>query len=113
MLQLYDWTGLGGVRYISEGQETWLTDQTKTEFNKLNTDLVDALRATDNAFSLGEGSDGLTCVHFGMVTDEWDVEELLDLVISVGKSVQENLRVLDTMSEIAKKVKKKQRSFCY
>lgn len=104
LVPLYDWAGLGGVRFVPEGWETWLTDQAKTELNKLNSDLVDALRATDNAFSLGEGSDGLICVRFGMVTDDTDVEELLDLVISVGRSVQENSRVLDTMSEIVKKV---------
>lgn len=104
LVQLYDWAGLGGVRFVPEGWEAWLTDQAKTELNKLNVDLVEALRATDNAFSLGEGSDGLICVRFGMVTDDTDVEELLDLVISVGRSVQENSRVLDTMSEIVKKV---------
>lgn len=104
LVPLYDWAGLGGVRFVPENWETWLTDQAKTELNKLNSDLVDALRATDNAFSLGEGSDGLICVRFGMVTDDTDVEELLDLVISVGRSVQENSRVLDTMSEIVKKV---------
>lgn len=104
LVQLYDWAGLGGVRFVPEGWETWLTDQAKTELNKLNSDLVEALRATDNAFSLGEGSDGLICVRFGMVTEDTDVEELLDLVISVGRSVQENSRVLDTMSEIVKKV---------
>lgn len=105
LVQLYDWAGLGGVRFVPEGWETWLTDQAKTELNKLNADLVDTLRATDNAFSLGEGSDGLTCVRFGMVTEDTDVEELLDLVVSVGRSVQENSRVLDTMSEIVKKVR--------
>lgn len=104
LVPLYDWAGLGGVRFVPEAWETWLTDQAKTELNKLNSDLVDALRATDNAFSLGEGSDGLICVRFGMVTEDTDVEELLDLVISVGRSVQENSRVLDTMSEIVKKV---------
>lgn len=40
-----------------------------------------------------------------MVTEDTDVEELLELVISVGKRVQENSKVLDTMSEIVKKVK--------
>lgn len=53
LVPLYDWAGLGGVRFVPEGWETWLTDQAKTELNKLNSDLVDALRATDNAFSLG------------------------------------------------------------
>lgn len=42
--------------------------------------------------------------RFGMVTEDTDVEELLELVISVGKRVQENSKVLDTMSEIVKKV---------
>lgn len=110
LVQLYDWAGLGGVRFVPEGWENWLSnmDQAKTELNKLNSDLVDALRATDNAFSMGEGADGLICVRFGMVTEDTDVEELLDLVISVGRSVQENSRVLDTMSEIVKKVNTKE-----
>lgn len=103
LVPLPDWAGMGGVRFVPEGWETLLTDQAKTELNKLNTDLVDTLRSTDNAFSLGEGTDGLICVRFGMVTHDTDVEELLDLVISVGKSVQENSKVLDTMSEIVKK----------
>lgn len=44
--------------------------------------------------------------NISAVTEDTDVEELLDLVISVGRSVQENSRVLDTMSEIVKKVNK-------
>lgn len=63
LVTLSDWAGLGGVRFVPEGWETLLTDQAKTELNKLNTDLVDALRNTDNAFSMGEGSDGLICVR--------------------------------------------------
>lgn len=104
LVPLPEWAGMGGVRFVPEGWESLLTDQAKTELNKLNIDLVEALKSTDNAFSLGEGTDGLICVRFGMVTHETEVEELLDLVVTVGKSVQENSRVLDTMSEIVKKV---------
>uniref|UniRef100_A0A1A9W408 Pyridoxal-dependent decarboxylase domain-containing protein 1 n=1 Tax=Glossina brevipalpis TaxID=37001 RepID=A0A1A9W408_9MUSC len=103
LVNLPEWAGMGGVRFVPDGWETLLTDQAKTELNKLNMNLVEALKATDNAFSLGEGYDGLICVRFGMVTHETDVEELLDLVVSIGKNVQENSRVLDTMSEIVKK----------
>lgn len=103
IVHLPNWAGLGGVRFVPDGWETLLTDQAKTELNKLNTDLVDTLKSTDNAFSLGEGTDGLTCVRFGMVTHDTDVEELLDLVISVGRRVQENSKVLDSMTEIVKK----------
>lgn len=62
LVHLTDWAGLGGVRFVPEGWETLLTDQAKTELNKLNTDLVETLRNTDNAFSLGE-ADGLICVR--------------------------------------------------
>ncbi|BFG00711.1 pyridoxal-dependent decarboxylase domain-containing protein 1 [Drosophila madeirensis] len=103
LVPLPEWAGMGGVRFVPESWESLLTDQAKTELNKLNIDLVEALKSTDNAFSLGEGTDGLICVRFGMVTHETEVEELLDLVVTVGKSVQENSRVLDTMSEIVKK----------
>lgn len=105
LVDLPEWAGMGGVRFVPEGWESILTDQAKTELNKLNADLVEALKSTDNAFSLGESADGLICVRFGMVTHETEVEELLDLVVSVGQSVQENSRVLDTMSEIVKKVR--------
>lgn len=62
LVHLTDWAGLGGVRFVPQGWETLLTDQAKTELNKLNTDLVETLRNTDNAFSLGE-ADGLICVR--------------------------------------------------
>lgn len=94
---------MGGVRYCPEGWEQLLTDQIKEELNNLNIALVDALRSTDSAFSLGEGQDGLMCVRFGMLTPQSDVEELLNLVVRVGQSVEENSRVLDSMSEIVKK----------
>ncbi|XP_055526712.1 putative pyridoxal-dependent decarboxylase domain-containing protein 2 [Wyeomyia smithii] len=63
LIELNDWAGLGSVHYVPEGWETLLTDQAKTELNRLNSALVDMLKAHDNAFSLGEGSDGLICVR--------------------------------------------------
>ena len=63
LVELAEWAGLGGVHYVPENWETLLTDQAKTELNKLNTHLVDTLRTADNAFSLGEGADGLICVR--------------------------------------------------
>ncbi|XP_050099801.1 pyridoxal-dependent decarboxylase domain-containing protein 1 [Anopheles aquasalis] len=102
-IELHDWAGLGGVQYVPEGWDAMLTDQTKAELNKLNSALVDELQQTDGAFSLGESSDGLICVRFGMVTSETDIEELLDLVVSTARSIQEHSKILDTMSEILKK----------
>lgn len=102
-VELPEWAGLGGVRYIPEGWPELLNEDIKSELNKLNADLVEHLRATDSAFALGEGADGFVCVKFGMVTIETDVEELLQLVITCGVRVQENSRILDSMAEIVKK----------
>jgi len=70
LVEMPGWAGLGGVRYAPP---TWIhvmTDQAREELNKLNTQLVETLRSTDAAFSLGEGADGLACVRFGMVTQD-------------------------------------------
>ncbi|XP_063703903.1 pyridoxal-dependent decarboxylase domain-containing protein 1 [Culicoides brevitarsis] len=103
LVELSDWAGLGGVRYVPEFIDaTTDGDESKQELNKLNNHLVDQLRATDSAFSLGE-ADGMTCVRFGMVTEDTDVNELLELVVDAGQSIQEDSKVLDSMSEIVKK----------
>ncbi|GFG32848.1 hypothetical protein Cfor_06346 [Coptotermes formosanus] len=103
LVDMPGWAGLGGVRYVPEGWEQLMTDQTKEELNRLNMQLVEQLRNTDAAFSLGEGTDGLVCVRFGMVTADTDVEELLGLVVTVGQEVEESSRFLETMTEIVKK----------
>ncbi|KAJ8728408.1 hypothetical protein PYW08_016793 [Mythimna loreyi] len=93
------WAGLGGVRYVPAGWRGAAPD----ELNALNRQLVDTLRATDCAFSCGDADDGMACVRFGMVTEDTDVDELLDLVISAGKEVEESSRALTNMTEVLKK----------
>ena len=41
----------------------------------------------------------MVCVRFGMVTADTDVEELLGLVVTVGREVEESSRFLETMTE--------------
>jgi len=62
---------------------------------------------------LGEGNEGVVCVRFGMVTSDTDVDELLSLVLAVGREVEESAKHLDTMVEIVKKgtFKKKSKMF--
>ncbi|CAK1596555.1 unnamed protein product [Parnassius mnemosyne] len=93
------WAGLGGVRYVPPGWE----DAPVEELNSLNQQLVETLRATDGAFSCGDGEDGMACVRFGMVTADTDVDELLDLVVTAGKDVEENSKALTDMTEVLKK----------
>lgn len=99
LIHVPGWAGLGGVRYVPpEWEEASVED-----LNSLNRQLVDTLRATDGAFSCGESEDGLACVRFGMVTEDTDVGELLDLVVSAGREVEESSKALSTMSEVLKK----------
>ncbi|XP_014296945.1 pyridoxal-dependent decarboxylase domain-containing protein 1 [Microplitis demolitor] len=102
-VDLPGWAGLGGVRYEPP---TWVqikTDETKAELNRLNNQLVEALRSTDAAFSLGEGDDGLSCVRFGMVTQDTDLAKLISLVLQYGREVEANSKLLDTISEVVKR----------
>ncbi|XP_001604406.2 putative pyridoxal-dependent decarboxylase domain-containing protein 2 isoform X2 [Nasonia vitripennis] len=103
LVEMPGWAGLGGVRYAPPTWVHVMTDQAKEELNHLNTQLVETLRSTDAAFSLGEGADGLACVRFGMVTYDTDVAELLSLVLQVGQEVEASSKLLDTMSEVVKR----------
>ncbi|KAK0077549.1 hypothetical protein PV325_003764 [Microctonus aethiopoides] len=102
-VEMSGWAGLGGVRYAPPTWIQIMTEQTKEELNRLNNQLVEALRDTDAAFSLGEGADGLACVRFGMVTQDTDLEKLLSLVLQVGREVEARSKLLDTISEVVKR----------
>lgn len=59
-----DWAGLGGVHYVPEHLWEGIdTEHGKQELNKLNIQLVDKLRSSDNAFSLGESTDEVACIR--------------------------------------------------
>ncbi|KYN15707.1 Pyridoxal-dependent decarboxylase domain-containing protein 1 [Trachymyrmex cornetzi] len=89
LVEMPGWAGLGGVRYAPPTWIQVMTDQSKEELNKLNTQLVETLRSTDAAFSLGEGAD--------------DVAELLSLVLQVGQEVEASSKMMDTISEVVKR----------
>ena len=105
-IDIAHWAGLGGVRYIpSDYVEQTTSEEEQKLVNQRNMELVATLRATDSAFSLGEGPppSSSMCVRFGMVTMDTDVEELLNLVINCGKDIDEAVSQLETLSEVVKK----------
>ncbi|KAA0194475.1 hypothetical protein HAZT_HAZT005584 [Hyalella azteca] len=105
LAEIPQWAGLGGVRYIPD---VWLAqgalpDSAKEDVNFLNSHLVEQLKTTDSAFSLGEGSDGMNCVRFGMVTEETDLQELLALVYNTGKEIESSSKFIEQMTQVVKK----------
>ncbi|XP_008471526.1 putative pyridoxal-dependent decarboxylase domain-containing protein 2 [Diaphorina citri] len=100
LVDMPGWAGLGGVRYVPPAWGATDTDQAKAELNRLNIQVVRTLRTSDAAFSLGEGTDGLACVRFGMVTAETDITELLSLVEETGQQEEESWKFIDSMAEL-------------
>ncbi|GBM45197.1 hypothetical protein AVEN_123331-1, partial [Araneus ventricosus] len=55
LVEIANWAGMGGVRYIPEfwaDRLNELTDTGKADINQLNSELVAKLKASDSAFSL-------------------------------------------------------------
>ncbi|XP_076334791.1 putative pyridoxal-dependent decarboxylase domain-containing protein 2 isoform X3 [Tachypleus tridentatus] len=105
LVEIANWAGLGGVRFIPGqwvGLLNELTERGKEEINKINSSLVQKLKNSDSAFSLGEGDDGMLCVRFGMVTDDLDMEDLVNLVLSTGQELEESSKLLESMAEVVK-----------
>ncbi|XP_054710839.1 pyridoxal-dependent decarboxylase domain-containing protein 1-like [Uloborus diversus] len=105
LVEIANWAGMGGVRYIPEfwaDRLNELTDTGKADINHLNSELVSKLRASDSAFSLGEADDGMLCVRFGMVDENLDMDELISLVTTAGQELEESSKFLETMSEMVK-----------
>lgn len=105
IVEISNWAGLGGVRYIPDNladKLDQLMDVDKDDINRLNSEVVVKLKATDSAFSLGEGDDTMLCVRFGMVTDDLDMEELVNLVLTSGQELEESSKFIETMSEMVR-----------
>lgn len=105
LVEVCQWAGLGGVRFVPNayvGHVDSLDEKDRVQLNQLNSELVLKLKNTDSAFSLGESEDGLSCVRFGMVTDDLDIEELVGLVLGAGIELEESTKALESMSELVK-----------
>lgn len=47
----------------------------------------------DLDFCVGFNDENIGCVKFGLITDDTDLEELIGLVYSVGKEIEESSKV--------------------
>ncbi|KAI8797441.1 pyridoxal-dependent decarboxylase domain-containing protein 2 isoform X1 [Biomphalaria glabrata] len=106
LVALDSWAGLGAVSYIPDiyvQKEGDLTDKEKIEINNLNSELVHKLKAQDTAFSTGHSEEGIICVRFGLITSDTDVDELVSLVYTTGREVEESSKFLESMSEKIRK----------
>lgn len=51
------------------------------------------MRATDSAFSSGDSAIEVSCVKFGMLADEKDLDDLIAMVAERGKTIEDSAQV--------------------
>lgn len=70
------------------------------EIKIINNSLAEKLQTNDGAFSLGEASDRMLAVKFGMVNEIDDLKKLATQVQEVGKEVEESTKFIEKATEL-------------
>ncbi|EFO27911.2 hypothetical protein LOAG_00572 [Loa loa] len=99
------WGGVGAVCYIpSIVKETPMNEwneKQRQQVSHLNLELVHSLRFVDTAFSSGESpAYGVSCVKFGMLSDDKDLTDLVHLVAERGKEIEQSQKYIDSLAEM-------------
>uniref|UniRef100_A0A6Q2YCA8 Pyridoxal-dependent decarboxylase domain-containing protein 1 n=1 Tax=Esox lucius TaxID=8010 RepID=A0A6Q2YCA8_ESOLU len=104
-IQDLSWPGLGAVRYEPRGEE--LDDgKRQQEVEKINSELLKKLGDLDAdlIFSTGpEFGPEKDCIFIGMATEDLDVSELVDMIATLGRDLEESGRLLENMTEVVRK----------
>ncbi|XP_037834577.1 pyridoxal-dependent decarboxylase domain-containing protein 1 isoform X2 [Kryptolebias marmoratus] len=99
------WPGLGAVRY--EPQVDGMDEsRMKQELENMNNELLKKLQELDTDIIFSTGPEFVSeenCIFVGMVNEDIDVSELANTIVSLGKEVEENGRLLENMTERVRK----------
>lgn len=99
------WPGLGAVRF--EPQTEGLDEERRQQqVEHINTELLRKLQELDPDISFSSGPEveaEVDCIFVGMVTDDVDVAQLLDMIAAMGKYIEESGRLLENMTEVVRK----------
>ncbi|XP_056309866.1 pyridoxal-dependent decarboxylase domain-containing protein 1 isoform X4 [Danio aesculapii] len=100
-----NWPGLGVVRF--EPRTTDLDeDKRQDRVEKINSDLLKKLMEldTDLIFSGGpEFSEEKNCIFIGIATEDLDVAELVETIMSLGRDIEESGKLFENMTEVVRK----------
>ncbi|XP_061555998.1 pyridoxal-dependent decarboxylase domain-containing protein 1 isoform X2 [Phycodurus eques] len=99
------WPGLGAVGY--EPQVEGIEDSRRTkEIKKINAELLKKLQELDSDIIFSTGQEFAreeNCIFISMVADDVDVSELVETVMTLGRDIEENGRLLENMTEVVRK----------
>ncbi|XP_076443203.1 putative pyridoxal-dependent decarboxylase domain-containing protein 2 [Babylonia areolata] len=105
LVSLSNWAGLGAVSYTPDmflGKDNLNEEELET-IDTLNYDVLQELKAKDTAFSIGETESGRICVKFGLITEDTNVQELVELVQLAGREIEESSKFMESMTEMIQK----------
>uniref|UniRef100_A0A672QCR8 Pyridoxal-dependent decarboxylase domain-containing protein 1 n=1 Tax=Sinocyclocheilus grahami TaxID=75366 RepID=A0A672QCR8_SINGR len=99
------WPGLGGVRY--EARTTDLDeDKRHHSVEKINSDLLKKLMELDTDLYFSDGPEFCeekNCIFIGMATEDLDVAELVETVVSIGRDIEESGKLFENMTEVVRR----------
>ncbi|CAJ1075372.1 LOW QUALITY PROTEIN: pyridoxal-dependent decarboxylase domain-containing protein 1 [Xyrichtys novacula] len=99
------WPGLGSVRY--ELQAVGMDESRRQqEVEKINTELLKKLQDLDTEIIFSTGPDSgkeKDCIFVGMVTEDVNVQELVEIIASFGREIEDSGRLLENMTEVVRK----------
>ncbi|XP_070579429.1 putative pyridoxal-dependent decarboxylase domain-containing protein 2 isoform X3 [Ptychodera flava] len=108
IVEVPNFAGLGAVQLTPQLWKSQLDDQPdsgKSEIDALNSDLVSRLQTMDDGylFSSQKSNNDTICVGIGVLTSAVEVEDLVDVIQTVGKEVEDSSKFLETMAEVIRK----------
>ncbi|KAF4115952.1 pyridoxal-dependent decarboxylase domain-containing protein 1 isoform X2 [Onychostoma macrolepis] len=99
------WSGLGGVRY--EPRTTDLDeDKSQHRVEKINSDLLKKLMELDTELYFSDGPEFCeekNCIFIGMATEDLDVAELVETIVSFGRDIEESGKLFENMTEVVRR----------
>lgn len=99
------WPGLGGVRY--DPRTTDLDEEKRHQWvEKINSDLLRKLMELDTDLYFSDGpefSEEKNCIFIGMATEDLDVAELVETIVSIGRDIEESGKLLENMTEVVRR----------
>uniref|UniRef100_A0A914X5C4 Pyridoxal-dependent decarboxylase domain-containing protein 1 n=1 Tax=Plectus sambesii TaxID=2011161 RepID=A0A914X5C4_9BILA len=103
-LPIQKWAGVGAVCYVPSivkdtVAEEW-NEKQRQQVSYLNLELVHSLRATDSAFSSGDSAIDVSCVKFGMLADEKDLDDLIAMVAERGKAIEDSAQYMEHLAQL-------------
>ncbi|TWW69261.1 Pyridoxal-dependent decarboxylase domain-containing protein 1 [Takifugu flavidus] len=100
------WPGLGAVRY--EPQIDGIDESRRKEgVKKINSELLKKLQEFDTEITFSTGPEFSTetddCIFVGMVTEDVDIIELVNMIGAIGRDIEESGRLLENMTDVIRK----------